>query len=117
VGQERDVGELLAAERAVVVRRLGALEREFGSVVESAGSAAGTDDEHDPEGATVAFERQHLAALISQAREHLAQIDAAIRRVAEGSYGVCGHCGRPIAEARLAARPAAATCIACASGR
>jgi hypothetical protein len=42
---------------------------------------AGTDDEHDPEGATIAFERQHLAALVSQARRHLAEIDAALRRL------------------------------------
>jgi DnaK suppressor protein len=116
VGQQEGVGELLAGERAGVLRQLGALEREFGLVIESAGSA-GTDDEHDPEGATAAFERQHLAALIDQAREHLAQIDAALRRVAEGRYGVCERCGQPIAEARLAARLTASTCIRCAGGK
>ena len=109
-----DPAELLAAERAAVLRQLAALEREFGSVVESAG-AAGGDDEHDPEGATVAFERQHLAALVGQAREHLAQIEAATRRLAEGRYGVCERCGQPIAAARLAARPTARTCITCAA--
>ena len=57
--------ELLAAERADTLERLSGLERELRGIIESSGSA-GTDDEHDPEGATVAFERQHVAALIGQ---------------------------------------------------
>ena len=85
--------ELLAAERASTLERLSGLEREFSGIVESAGPG-GTDDEHDPEGATTAFERQHVAALVSQAREHLTQIDAAMARLAEGSYGRCEDCGR-----------------------
>ena len=92
--------------------RLASLEREFAGIVEAA-RGAGTDDEHDPEGATVAFERQHVAALARAAREHLADIDAALARLAEGSYGTCQACGRPIGAERLAARPAAHTCIGC----
>jgi RNA polymerase-binding transcription factor DksA len=78
---------------------------------------SGTDDEHDPEGATVAFERQHVAALLGQARDCLVQIDAAMARLAEGSYDTCDRCGRPVGAARHAARPAATTCIDCASRR
>jgi DnaK suppressor protein len=106
----------LAAERASTVARLSALEREFAAILEASGSA-GNDDEHDPEGATIAFEREHAAALLSQVREHLAQIDAALLRLADGSYGTCANCGRPIGAARLAARPVATTCIGCASRR
>lgn len=108
--------ERLAAERADTVERLSGLERELGGIIESA-DTAGTDDEHDPEGATIAFERQHVAALLSQAREHLRQIDAAIRKLAEGSYGRCERCGQDIGAARLAARPAATSCMSCASRR
>ena len=108
---EQAVAELLAAERVSVLERLAGLERELAAIIESSGSA-GTDDEHDPEGATVAFERQHLAALVSQARDHLAQIDAAMLRLAEGSYGICERCGVSISEARLAARPVTITCAA-----
>ncbi len=110
------VAQLLAAERASVLERLAGLERELTAIIESSGSA-GTDDEHDPEGATVAFERQHLAALVSQARGHLTQIDAAMLRLADGSYGICERCGQPISEARLAARPVTTLCITCASQR
>jgi len=108
--------ELLAAERAGTLERLGALERELRGIIESAESA-GTDDEHDPEGATIAYERQYVAALIGQARAHLAQIDAAMARLAEGGYGRCERCGQPIAAARLAARPVATTCMSCADRR
>jgi DnaK suppressor protein len=105
--------ERLHSERAAAASRLAGLERELGSVFESA-THANTDDEHDPEGATIAYERQHVAALVSQARESLAEIDAAIARLEAGSYGSCVRCGEPIAAGRLAARPAAPTCIRCA---
>jgi DnaK suppressor protein len=108
--------ERLAAERASTLERLSALERERHGIIESSGPA-GTDDEHDPEGATIAYERQYVAALIGQAREHLAQIDAAVARLADGSYGRCERCGQPIGAARLAARPVASTCMSCAAGR
>ena len=106
----------LAAERTATLERLTALEREFGGIVESA-RADNADDEHDPEGATIAFERQHIAALLDQAREHLAAIDAALGRLDEGGYGICARCGRPIPPERLAARPTATTCVSCASRR
>jgi DnaK suppressor protein len=105
--------EVLLAERADALRRVAALEREFTGIAEAAG-AAGTDDEHDPEGATLAFERQHAAALLEQARERLTAIDAALDRVRDGRYGVCDRCGQPTGDDRLAARPAALTCIRCA---
>ena len=111
-----EVRDLLAADRERTLARLSGLERELAGIVESA-RAANADDEHDPEGATIAFEREHAAALLSQARQHLAEIDAAMRRLDEGSYGTCLRCGRPIAAERLAARPAAQTCIACAAAQ
>jgi RNA polymerase-binding protein DksA len=113
---QQAIAQLLAAERVSVLERLAGLEREHAAIIESSGSA-GQDDEHDVEGATVAFERQHLAALIRQARGHLAQIDAAMLRLAEGSYGICEACGAPISEARLAARPVTTLCITCAAQR
>ena len=106
--------ERVEAERARALERVAALEREFAGLAEAA-SSAGTDDEHDPEGATLAFERQHAAALLEAAREQVAALDAALGRLAAGRYGVCDRCGRPIGEDRLAARPAARTCIQCAA--
>ena len=103
----------LEAERAAAVAQIAALTREFDQVVD-ASRQSNADDEHDPEGATIAFERQQVAALLDSARRRLADVEAALERRAAGGYGVCETCGRPIAPERLAARPAARTCIDCA---
>jgi RNA polymerase-binding transcription factor DksA len=104
---------VLLAERARAQRRAEALNRELAGISEAA-SQPGTDDEHDPEGATLAFERQHTAALLARALEQITEIDAAIGRLDDGTYGTCVQCGQPVGEGRLAARPAAATCVRCA---
>jgi DnaK suppressor protein len=106
----------LLAERQQTQARLAGLERDFASSV-AAAEAANADDEHDPEGATLAFERQHVAALIAAARDRLRHIGAALARIDAGTYGQCSRCGAPIGTERLAARPAAATCISCASDK
>ena len=80
----------------------------------AASRSSNADDEHDPEGATIAFERQQVAALLESARRRLADVEAALARRAAGSYVVCETCGRPIAAERLAARPSTRTCISCA---
>jgi DnaK suppressor protein len=110
---DNDHRALLEAERQAVIERLTALERDFNGIVEAAGQA-NADDEHDPEGATIAFERQHIAALLTQARHQLSQVEEAIARLDFGRYGECENCGRPIGADRLAARPTATTCIDCA---
>jgi RNA polymerase-binding transcription factor DksA len=108
------VQDALDAERQDTLARITALSREFNGIVESSAGVA-TDDEHDPEGATIAFERAQLAALTDQARSHLAELDEALDRLRQGRYGRCERCGRPIGAERLAARPAARTCITCAA--
>ena len=107
------IRDALDAGRQETLTRITALRREFDGIVESSAGVA-TDDEHDPEGATIAFERAQLAALLDQARQHLAELDDALGRLRQGRYGRCEQCGRPIPAERLAARPAARTCITCA---
>ena len=103
----------LRDERAAALAQIASLTREFDDVVAASASSNG-DDEHDPEGATIAFERQQVVALLASARQRLADVDAALSRRDAGGYGVCQTCGRPIAAERLAARPAARSCIDCA---
>jgi DnaK suppressor protein len=105
--------ELLAADRAHTEDRLARLREDFSGVVDATRDA-NTDDEHDPEGHTIAYERSQTDALVRQAVQHLAEIDAAVKRLEAGSYGLCEICGEPIAPGRLEARPTARTCIACA---
>ena len=114
--ERESAGARLDAERRETLRRVAGLEREFNGIAASAADgSSGGDDEHDPEGATVAFERQHIAALLEQARSRLAQVEAAARKLDAGSYGKCDACGGPIGAARLRARPSALTCVRCAA--
>jgi len=102
----------LERERLRVADRVAELTREFDAIV-SASAAANLDDEHDPEGATIGFERAQVMALLEQARAHLADLDAALARD-EVAGGRCAVCGELIAPERLDALPAATLCVRCA---
>ncbi len=104
---------LLIAERAHVEAQLASLRQRFDDIV-AAAELTSTDDEHDPEGATIAYERAQVTALARQAEQDLAAIDAALGHVADGTVGICAECGGPIAWERLVALPGARTCIECA---
>ncbi|MFI1471861.1 TraR/DksA family transcriptional regulator [Streptomyces wuyuanensis] len=106
--------ERLAADRAGTSELIAALSREYEGIVE-ANALVAVDDEHDPEGSSTAFERAHVAALLAQARDHMADLDTALERLERGTYGRCERCGEPIPAERLQARPAAATCVRCAA--
>ena len=89
------------------------LEREHGRMVE-ASLDSNADDEHDPEGATIAFEREQLVAALARTRAARLRIEEALTELAAGGYGICASCGNPIAVERLQARPLATLCITCA---
>lgn len=103
----------LRAERERRLASVDSLLRAFDGVV-AASESANADDEHDPEGATIAFERSQLSAQLSLARAGVAEVDQALSRAHAGRYGACENCGKPIAAERLTARPTATTCIGCA---
>jgi DnaK suppressor protein len=105
---------LLAGERARTLAQIAALMSERVEIA-SARELANTDDEHDPECATIAFEHARLGALLDQARGHLAAIDRAEQRLRAGVLDSCERCGEVISAARREARPTATTCIGCAS--
>ncbi|MDX6235500.1 MAG: DnaK suppressor protein [Kribbellaceae bacterium] len=110
---DRRLRELLTADRAATADRIATLSQDLAGMVEAARLVA-TDDEHDPEGSTIAFERSQTSAFLADARTHLADLDSALERIDAGDYGRCEHCGKPIAAERLLARPSARTCIDCA---
>jgi DnaK suppressor protein len=95
------------------VARLARLAGDFTSIVE-ASRDSNADDEHDPEGATIAFERSQVSSLVDQAHARLAELAEAARRVHDGTYGWCEVCQGSIAVGRLEARPVARTCVSCA---
>jgi DnaK suppressor protein len=109
-----DPRELLDAKREQTEERLARLREDFAGVVDATRDA-NSDDEHDPEGHTIAYERSQTGALVRQAEQHLVEIDAALVRLDNGTYGTCERCGQPIAAGRLEARPTAGTCVTCAA--
>jgi DnaK suppressor protein len=103
---------LVRAERESTIARIEALSAEFDDIV-AAAADANSDDEHDPEGSTVAFERARVSTLLAQGRLYLEELARAQGRIADGTYGVCEHGGAAIPRDRLAALPTARTCIQC----
>ena len=85
--ERMDARELLAEEKASTLARLAGLTADYDEVV-AASLDTNADDEHDPEGHTIAFERSQIGALVKQVRHHLEEVDAALERVEEGTYGV-----------------------------
>ena len=81
-------------ERRRTLARLADLTGDYAGIVE-ASRDSNADDEHDPEGATIAFERSQVGALVRQAERHLAEVDAALARL---------DARRPTASASAAAR-------------
>ena len=70
---------------------------------------------HVADDASEVFNRERNLALQGNAEDLLAQVDAALQRLDDGSYGVCARCGQDIAAERLEALPYAAYCITCQS--
>ncbi len=83
----------------------GSLEDETGELVSSSA------DNHLGDMATATFDREMDYTLEDNSEAVLAAIDAALRRIDEGTYGICERCGKQIAPERLEARPWAALCI------
>jgi RNA polymerase-binding transcription factor DksA len=104
---------LLLDRRRDALRAIAELGGTIESIV-SARASSNSDDEHDPEGATLAFERSQSDALLRQAEHRLIDIDASLARIDAGTYGSCMVCGTSIPRERLRARPDAGTCIDCA---
>jgi DnaK suppressor protein len=104
----------LSVEKQRTVARIESLSVDVDSI-DAGNAVANSDDEHDPEGSTLAFERARLSTLLNQSRANLEEIERAQDRLANGTYGTCELCGAPIPRERLAARPVARTCVQCRS--
>ena len=104
----------IESERQRTIARIASLNTQFDEFVEAA-ALSPPDDEHDPEGATIAFERAQISAMTEQAEHHLGQLDAALARLEAGTYGLCVRCEGQIGDERLLALPASATCVTCAA--
>ena len=104
---------ILEAERRRVVAAISYLHEENpGSIVDETEEIAGSDN-HLAETATVTLDREIDYTLEENSEHVLGEIDGALRRIAEGSFGRCGTCDGLIPEERLEALPWATECIDC----
>jgi DnaK suppressor protein len=97
-------------DRARVIRTLADQEEDLAGLMRDAGDGAGHDQADM--GAT-SFERDQELTLLNNEREKLAQIDRALARIADGTYGICESCGNPIGKGRSMAFPRATLCLTC----
>lgn len=114
--EDGEVEQRLLAERAAAVQHLESMSADLAAVA-AAARGSNLDDEHDPEGSTIGFEREQLAALRAQVHVRLIDLDAALDRLRHGRYGRCVSCGRAVGDARLEALPATPLCVVCAGGQ
>ena len=112
-----DIPSLLAlveAEQERTARQIASLEAVVAAIVE-ASELISTDDEHDPEGATIAYERAQASALLRQARADRDALIVTRRQLDLGRQVVCAVCGRDIDFERVAAVPTTSRCVECAA--
>ena len=72
-------------------------------------------DSNFADSSQVTAERGENEALAAQLQETLSDVLGALKKLDDGTYGVCERCHKPISPARLEAKPASAYCIDCAS--
>jgi DnaK suppressor protein len=108
--------ELLEEERVTYTRQAENLQAEADSLTEDREPGDVQFDEESGEGDTLAVERERDLALSAQARAAIEEIDRAVAKVYDGTYGQCETCGIAIPKERLRALPHAALCVKCKSG-
>jgi DnaK suppressor protein len=100
--------DLLLEERGRVTDAIDYLQKENASSLEEEMPETG-----DADTATVTVDREMDYSLEENSGHVLKEIDAALVRIDDGSYGNCSRCGKPIGEERLEAMPWATLCIEC----
>ncbi len=105
-----DVRAELEADITRLTAELAGIEHEIADLIGDSRDGAG-DDPADT--GTKSFEREHEFSLAQNSREMIEQSQHALERIADGTYGVCESCERPIGKLRLQAFPRATLCVQC----
>ncbi len=111
-----EVRELLKADRAIYQEQATSLRAEADSLALEREPGDVQFDEESGEGGTVTVDRERNLALSGQAILAVEEIDDALRRIDDKTYGYCERCFQPIPKPRLRALPYARLCVACKSG-
>lgn len=108
--------ELLSLEKETYTDQASSLKAEADTIAQESEPGDTQFDEESGEGGTTTIDRERDLALAAQARAAAEEIDAALRKVRHGTYGLCESCHTPIPRARLRALPFARLCIRCKEG-
>jgi RNA polymerase-binding transcription factor DksA len=111
-----EVRELLLADRAIYQEQATSLRAEADSLALEREPGDVQFDEESGEGGTVTVDRERNLALSGQASLAVEEIDDALKRIVDKTYGYCERCFQPIPKPRLRALPYARLCVACKSG-
>jgi DnaK suppressor protein len=111
--ERRTVRSALVAELERTQEQALSLSAQYDDIVVAA-EMSNVDDEHDPEGTTIAFERSQVSALHSQAVRDAAALQQNLADLDDKDFGACEQCGGPIGFERLVALPATRRCVQCA---
>jgi len=111
-----EVRDLLLADRAIYQEQATSLRAEADSLALEREPGDVQFDEESGEGGTVTVDRERNLALSGQATPAVEEIDDALRRIDDKTYGYCERCFQPIPKPRLRALPYARLCVACKSG-
>lgn len=111
---KQELGDLrvrLEEERTQLDAQLATIvEESFAASQSDMSGDVGLDDESADAG-TATFEREKDLSIENNVRDLLQKIERALRRMDEGSYGICDICGKPIEKARVKALPYVDLCI------
>ena len=107
----------LIGEQKELERQLAELEESSFSTPQSDISGEVAFDEEPADSGTATFERERDLSLENNIRDLLEKIDKALKRMDDGTYGICERCGKPIEKARLKALPYVDLCIKDAQAR
>jgi len=110
----KNAQELLEADRVRLERIRDGVSEDQGLGVESQQaslSELSSYDQHSADIATETFEREKDESILEQVQGELNDIDHALARIENGTYGTCEACGKPIGDARLEAVPTARFCV------
>jgi RNA polymerase-binding protein DksA len=111
--QIKQFRQLLITERARCAKEIKSLAQDASKSPREASGDLSAYTVHMADMAADTYERELSMNIVSSEQEILYQIDEALKRLDEGSYGVCQQCSQPIAMSRLKAVPYASLCISC----
>jgi RNA polymerase-binding protein DksA len=100
----------LRDQRTQLLAIVAAQESDLSGLMRDSGDGAGQDQ---ADVGASSFERDHELTVLTMERERLAQVEHALSRIDDGTYGVCESCGEPIGKMRLIAFPRATLCMTC----